>query len=243
MASVLLPGVYRAGLFGLGLGLTVLGASVAAGCYFGHHVRTAFEGATKVKLEDLARLEDPQQLPSSWVEVTFDKSVKSSFVIEKRPTNGGVSHVAEEFLMFQAGDRWMIASVPRGFTGKQLSGQIWHRTDNALLDVVAGITKELQPTHKGSLFPFEFDASDDYGDKWKTVGGIIIFFAAVGVLFTWLGVDRIGKSYRPPNPADYGLDPADYADLVVETPGDAEAAVLQFVRDSGQTPDPEWGNV
>jgi hypothetical protein len=240
MASVLLPSVHRAGLFGLGLGLTVLGASVAAGCYFGHHVRTAFEGPTKVKLEDIARLEDTQQLPSTWVDVKFDKSVKSSLVIEKRPTNGGISHVSEEFLIFQAGDRWMIAAVPRGFKGKEVSGQIWHRTDNALLDIVAGITKELEATHKGKLFPFEFDASDDYGDKWKTVGGIIIFFVAAGILFTWLGVDRIRKSYRPPKPADYGLDPADYTDLVVETPADAEAAVARFIRDAGLTPDPEW---
>src|SRR6476659_8960366 len=104
MASVLLPGVYRTGVVALGLGLVVAGGSVAAGCYFRDHLRTAFEGPTAVKLDDIAKLDDPQQLPSTWVDVTFDKSVKSSFVVESRPTNGGVSHVSEEFLVFQAGD-------------------------------------------------------------------------------------------------------------------------------------------
>lgn len=243
MATVLLPGVRRIGLGALVAGLVLSGSAVAAGCYFGHHIRTAFEGPTKVKLEDIARLEDPQQLPSTWVEVKFDKSVKSSFVVESRPTNGGISHVSEEFLIFKAGDRWMIAGVPRGFKGKELSGRIWRRTDDVSRSAVANITQELETTHQGKLFPFEFDASEDYGVQWKIGGGVIIFFVAAGILVSCLGVSRIRQSYRPPNPADYGLDPADYTDLVVETPADAEAAVLRFVRDAGLTPDPEWRNV
>ena len=117
MARVLLPGVYRIGLVALGLGLVVVAGAVAAGCYFADHVRTAYEGPTQVKLEDIAKLEDPRHLPSTWVDVTFDKAVKSSFVVESRPTNGGISHVSEEFLMFQAGERWMIAAVPRWAAG------------------------------------------------------------------------------------------------------------------------------
>src|SRR5215213_5502525 len=235
MATVLLPGVYRTGLVAVGVGLALFGGAVAAGCYFGHHVRTAFDGPTKVTLEDIAKLEDPQQLPSTRVDVTLDKVVKSSVVVESRPANGGVSHVSEEFLIFRAGDRWMIAGVPRGFSGKQLSGQIRRRTDDVSRGAVAKITKELESTHKGKLFPFEFDASEDYGLQWKIGGGVIAFFAGAGLLVGCLGMTRMRQSYRPPNPADYGLDPADYVDLVVETPADAEAAVLRFVRDAGLT--------
>jgi hypothetical protein len=239
MAGVLLPGVYRTGLTALVLGLVLVTGALAAGCYFGHHVRTALEGPTKVKLEDIAKLKDPQQLPSTWVEVKFDRAVKSSLVVESRPTNGGISHVSEEFLIFQAGDRWMIAGVPRGFAAKELSGRIWRRSDDVSRNAVARITKELEATHQGKLFPFEFDASEDYGVQWKTVAGVIIFVAAAGILFCCLGVGNIRKSYRPPNPADYGLDPADYTDLVIETPADAEAAVARFIRDAGLTPDAE----
>jgi hypothetical protein len=221
----------------LGLGLVLIGGAVAAGCYFGDHVRTAIQGPTKVSLDDIAKLDDPRQLPSTWVEVTFDKTVKSSVVVESRPTNGGVSHVSEEFLIFRAGDRWMIAGLPRGFAGTHVSGRIWHREDQASRDAVAKVTKELAAVHQGKLFPFELDASEDYGDQWKIAGGVIAFVAAAGLLFGCLAIGSIRKSYRPPNPADYGLDPADYADLVVETPADAEAAVAVFIRDAGRAPD------
>src|SRR5436190_21897740 len=163
MATVLLPSFYRTGVVALVVGLVLVGGAVAAGCYFADHVRTAFEGPTRVQLEDIARLEDPRQLPSTWVDVTIDKAVKSAVVVESRPTNGGVSHVSEEFLIFQAGDRWMIAGVPRGFTGKELSGQIWRRDDTASRHAAAKIKLELEAIHKGKLFPFEFDANEDYG--------------------------------------------------------------------------------
>jgi hypothetical protein len=239
MAAVLMPSVYRNGLFVLGLGLVVGGGAVAAGCYFGHHVRTAFEGPTQVELSDIARIEDPQQLPSTWVKVTIDKAVKSSYVVESRPSNGGLSHVSEEFLIFQAGDRWMIAGVPRGFSGKELSGNIGRWSSDVSRSAAAKVKFELKATHQGKVFPFEFDASEDYAAKWLTVGGIILFFVAAGILFCCLGAGAIRKSYRPPSPADYGLDPADYAHLVIETPTDAKAAVAMFIHDAGLTPDPD----
>ena len=237
MARVLLPSVYRIGVTAFVLGAVLVGAAVAAACYFGPHVRTAFAGPTRIKLEDLASLDDPEQLPSTWVKVKFDKAVKSSVVVESRPANGGISHVSEEFLIFQAGDRWMIAAVPRGFKGNQLSGWVSRRSDTAGRRAVATITDELQSTHQGKLFPFQFDASEDYGLQWKTAGGVILFFVAAGTLFASLGVGRMRTSYRPPNPADYGLDPADYADVVVETPADAEAAVARYLRDAGLEPE------
>jgi len=236
MARVLLPGVYRTGMYVLVLGLVLVAGAVVAGCYFADDIRTAFEGPTRVTLEDIARLEDPQQLPSSWVKLQFEKSVKSAVVVESRPANGGVSHVSEEFLIFQAGDRWMIAGVPRGFKGNELSGRVVRRTDTASRGAVARITKELESHHQGKLFPFEFDASEDYAIQWLAGGGVILFFAASGILFYCLGVSTIRKSYRPPNPADYGLDPADYADVVVATPADAKAAVARYIRDAGLTP-------
>ena len=37
-----------------------------------------------------------------------------------------------------------------------------------------------------------------------------------------------------------GLNPADYADLVVQTPDDAKAAIAVYLRDAGITPEPDW---
>src|SRR5688572_20782297 len=74
MAVILLPSVYRTGVGALVVGLAVIGGAVGAGCYFGHHVWTALQGPTPVSLEDIAALEDPRQLPSTWVQVKFDNA-------------------------------------------------------------------------------------------------------------------------------------------------------------------------
>jgi hypothetical protein len=233
MAGVLLPTVFRSGLNLVLVGIVLIGGAVGALCYFGHNLWTALDGPTEVTLEDIAKLDDPRQLPSTWVKVKFDKAVKSAVVVESKPTNGGLSHVTEEFLMFQAGERWMIAGVPRGFDGQELSGHVWRRSDKLSRDAAATVTEELKAVHQGNVFPFEFDASEDYGTYWKAMSGVMLFFAAAGGLFGSFGLSVIGKSYRPPDPREFGLDPDDYADLIIETRADAEAAAVLFVRDAG----------
>ena len=178
MAKVLLPARFNAGVKMLIAGLVIVAGGVAAWCYWGHHFWTAQNGPTEITLADLARLEDPSQLPSTWVKVRFDKAVKSDIVLEA--TQGGLSRVEEEYLIFQAGERWMIACVPGGFEGNELSGQIWQRGHGLARDAVAAITDELKETHQGKLFPFEFDASEDYASKWQITTGVIGFFAAAG---------------------------------------------------------------
>jgi hypothetical protein len=231
--AILQPGLFKASLGMLLVGLVIIGGAVAAWCYWGHHLSTALKGPTEVTLEDIAKIEDPAQLPSTWVKVKLDKVVKSEIVLEKSPSNGGVSYVAEEYLIFQAGDRWMIAAVPRGFKGQELSGQIWRRNSQVARKTVGAITKELEAVHQGKLFPFEFDASEDYRTGWMLATGIIGFFAASGALFSCVSLGGIRRSYRAPRPEDYGLSSDDYPDLVVETPADAKAAVVMFIRDAG----------
>jgi hypothetical protein len=235
MASVLQPTVFRSALNMVVIGLVVVGGAVAAWCYWGHHFWTALKGPTEVALADIAKLQDPRELPSTWVKVKLDKVVKSEVVMEE--TRTGITRVKEEYLIFQAGDRWMIACVPPGFSSQELSGQIWRQSYGMSREAVAAITAELQEVHQGKLFPFELDASDGYAAKWKTVAGVIAFFAAAGGFFGCLGFGGIRRSYRPPRPEDYGLPAELYSDLVIETPADAEAAVAMFIRDAGLEPE------
>lgn len=236
MAKVLFPSTYRNGVIGLGLGVLLIGGAVAAACSYGHHIQTALKGPTRVKLEDIAPLEDPGQLPSTWVRVKIEKSVKSTVVVDSRPAKGGISRVSEEFLIFQAGDRWMIAGVPRGFKGKELSGSIGRLSDEASQEAVANVALELESTHRGKLFPFEFDAGEHYGEKWLTLGGLMLLAAVGGIVFCYLGASALHRSRQAPDPLDYGLDPADYRDMVIETPADAKKALARFARDAGHTP-------
>src|SRR5262249_41061493 len=135
LGSLLMPSLQQPQAFKSGLNLLIFGAimfaaTAAAWCYWGHHFWTALHGPTEVALEDLAKLEDPKQLPSTWVKVTFKNMFKTDVAMEE--TKNGVSRIEEEYWILQAGDRWLIAGLPPTFKGQTVSGQIWH--NNASLN-------------------------------------------------------------------------------------------------------------
>jgi len=229
--AVLQPTVFKSGLNTIFMGLVVVAGSIAAWSYWGHHFWTAIDGPTQITLADIAKLEDPRQLPSTWVKVKFDKAVESEMVLEA--TRSGNSRIEEKYFIFQAGDRWVLACVPEKFQGKELSGQIWQRGHGLAREAVSAITEELKDVHQGKLAPFEFDATEPYDTKWKMTAGIIAFFAASGGLFSCLGLGGVRRGFQPPRPEEYGLPPEPYASLVIETPEDAERAVKLFLRDAG----------
>jgi hypothetical protein len=119
--AVLQPTVFKSGLNTIFMGLVVVAGSIAAWCYWGHHFRTALHGPTQITLADIARLEDPRQLPSTWVKVKFDKAVESEVVLEA--TRAGSSRIEEKYFIFQAGDRWVLACVPETFQGRHSKGK------------------------------------------------------------------------------------------------------------------------
>src|SRR5262245_58331028 len=166
MAQVLLPSKFRSGLQMFLIGLLIAVAAGGAWYYWGHHFWTALKGPASITLADLAKVDDPSQLPSTWVKLKFDRYVKSGYVMEET-RNGGSTGVQEEYLIFQAGDRWMIASVPHNFKGQELSGQIWRQSYGLSREAAAKITEELKDVHHGQMFSFEFDASEDYAQKWE----------------------------------------------------------------------------
>jgi hypothetical protein len=190
------PSQFQAGIQ-LGLvGIVMFVGSVAAWCYWGHHFWTALKGPTEVSLADIAKLEDPSQLPSTWVKVKFEKGVKSNVVMEE--THNGISSIDEEYVLFQAGDRWMIASVPPGFEGNEVSGQIWQNNASLARDVVKAVSEDLKDVHEGKLFPFELEGADDYGTNWKCFAGVMAFFAGGGLFFSFIGFGGVVKGFRSP---------------------------------------------
>ena len=231
MPRILLPTTFRNGVSMLLVGLVIFAVGVGCWCYWGHHFWTALKGPTEITLEDLAKINDPKELPSTWVKVKFGKRVLSEVVLEE--TRAGVSRVEEEYFIFQAGERWMIACVPADFKGIELSGQIWQRGHGLAKDAVAEITRELHDVHRGKLFPFEFDATEDYAQKWHLTTVAIGLCAAAGIFFSGLGLHGMQRGCRPPRPEEYGLPPEHYTDLVIETPEDAVRAVDIFLRDAG----------
>src|SRR5262245_44811881 len=203
MPSVQQPEVFKSSIGTALAGVAIIGGAVAAWCYLGHHFWTALKGPTEVTLADIAKLEDPSQLPSTWVKVKFDKSAKSEVVMEE--VNHGVSSIDEEYLIFQAGERWMIAAVPPNFKGKELSGQDWHNNAPLAREAWAAVGDDLKEIHRGKLFPFEFDASDDYGTNWKSFAGVMGFLVVCGAFVGCIGIVGVFQSFRAPSLADYSV--------------------------------------
>ncbi len=203
-----MPRILQPTMFGAGLKLSASGALIVAGvaaawCYWGHHFWTALKGPTEIKLADIAQMSDPRELPSTWVKVKFDRAVPSNIVLEE--VGSGTSHIEEEYLLFQAGDRWMIASVPPGFQGNEISGQIWRNDAPLAREVVAAVTDELKEVHRGRLIPYELEGAQDYATNWYCFAGVMAMLGGCGLILGFTGVGGMVQGLRPPGPesADY----------------------------------------
>jgi len=198
MPRVLQPTVLKQALGVVLAGLVVAGLAVGGWFYCQHHFWTALNGPTEVTLEQLASLENPSQLPSTWVKVAFDKSVKTDVKIIDAVR--GSDNVEEEYLLFQAGDRWMIAIVKPSFQGNVLSGQVYHGRSVNNNQAFVAIYQDYQDVHQGQLLPFEFHAELDYGKDWKLLPIVVGLFAGFGGLLSFLGCGGVAASFRPANP-------------------------------------------
>jgi hypothetical protein len=195
MPRVLQPDVLKQSLIAILVGLVIAGAAAGGWFYGQHHFWTALQGPAEVTLEQLSAIENPSQLPSTWVKVAFEKSVKTDVKIID--ATRGDDAVEEEYLLFQAGDRWMIAIVKPNFQGNVLSGQVYHNSSVNNNEAFAAIYQDYQQVHQGKLFPFEFHAEIDYGSNWKAFAIVMGAFAGVGALFSLVGCGGVVKSFRP----------------------------------------------
>lgn len=212
------------------LGLAITGATIGAWCYFQHHFWTALKGPTEVTLADIARIKDPGELPSTWVKVQLDKVHQTEIVLEE--TYRGRSRIEEEYLLFQAGDRWMIARVSPGFDGNVLSGQIYHSDDQLASRTWGAIRDGYQQVHQGRLFPFEFDASHSYGGIWKMFAFVVATFAVAGLLVTFLGAGGIVYGFLPARTAASNADALAAAGAQASTAADETFA--RIMRGTGR---------
>jgi hypothetical protein len=170
-------------------GLAIAGASIAGWCHWQHHFWTAQRGPTEVALADLAKIQRPEQLPSTWVRVKFDKAYDTKRGVEE--VEGGSRTIIEKYLLVQVGDRWLIAVVPGKFHGNVLAGQVWHANSQQNNEAFVAIHKEFQDLHQGRLFPFEFHAETDYGENWTYFAVVMAMFGAAGLFFSLLGAGSV----------------------------------------------------
>lgn len=180
------------------LGAAALGAAVAGWSKWQHHFWAARSGPTTVTLAELAKVDDPAQLPSTWVQVKFDKAYDTKLTHKEEQSDG--TFIAFKYLLVPVGDRWMIAVVPANFDGDTLSGQPWHADTEDRTTAIATIRKDLDKVHHGRLLPFEFHTETDYRQTWTYFGIVMGAFAASGSLFSCLGLASLYQGLFGPGP-------------------------------------------
>jgi hypothetical protein len=205
-------------------GLAVAGAAITCWLLWQHHFWTARKGPTEVTLAELAKIERPDQLPSTWIKVTFQKAHDTKLKVEE--VEGGRTTIIEKYLLVPIDDRWMIAVVPATFHGNVLSGQIWDANSQVNNEAFVAIHKELQDLHGERLLPLVFHAEANYGENWTYFAAAMAMFGATGVFFSFLGA---GGVYR----GLFGPAPVTEAELNEKASAQVDDAIARIFQSAG----------
>jgi hypothetical protein len=181
------------------ISVAMIVGSVITWCCCQHMFWTALDGPTEISLADLANLEDPSQLPSPWVKVKCDQIVETDVAICRDSDNA----VVERYLLFPAGDRWMVAVVGHKYNGgKVLEGQVYHSNYHLNVEAFASIYKDYQHIHHGRLFPFEFHGETDYRGEGYSLAAILVFLVGAGLGVGYMGVSGMSQALGDPPPTE-----------------------------------------
>ena len=196
MPQIKQPDALKQGAITVVVGLVLTALCIAGRVYYQDQVQTAKKGPTEVSLEQLAKIKSPSELPSPWIKVTFEKSFDPDVRIEEARLGDNTVH--SRYVVFQAGERWMIAVVKPDFKGNALSGEVYHNGSPLNVEAFAAIFHDHKDVHHGRLFPFEFHADIDYGQNWKMFAVLAVSFAGVGVLIAVIGLFLCAQAFREP---------------------------------------------
>jgi len=122
----------------------------------------------------------------------------------------------EEYIVFEAGDRWMIASVPADFNGHELSGQFWESNSPLITEVLAAVAEDTKEVHQGKLYPLEFDMASNYGTEWLSFAGVVALVGGGGLLASFIGLGGIFRSFRPGDEMYQSDDETESSDVLVD---------------------------
>jgi len=174
-------------------GLLLIGGGVASWFQWEHMFWTALHGPTEVSLAELARLEDPKQLPSEWIRVKCEKVIDANVVIAR--TDGVV---LTKYLLVQVGDRWMIAAVKELASVNVIEGQLYNSNSFENKEAIAAIASKHKDILGGHLYPFQFHGEVDYRDNGLYVPVVAALIAGLGLVLGCMGIGGISLGQRDP---------------------------------------------
>lgn len=208
--------------------LIVMGLIAVCGCTWAwYHWQDRFwialKGPTEITPAALARIDDPSQLPSPWMKMTFEKGYDLDLAVtEDRIGDDLVEH---KYLLIQIADRWLIATVKDDFQGNQLVGELYHSNDKLNNEAFVKIYNEHQDLHQGRLFPFEFHTAKDFGENWRLLPVALGLCGVFGLIFGFGGLHCTYTAFCEPKAAATEVeDPAITATNI---------AIARIMRDAG----------
>jgi hypothetical protein len=147
-----------------------------------NHRTVLSQSPRAVTAAEIRKAEKPSAAPGGWLSLTFEKGQQTGLsVVRRRP--GGLE-VQATYLLVQAEDKWLLATVPSGFNSNRLVGRLYVLPPSTSEELVGRI-RETQPTAPPpALLPYEFEALDGDENEQRTqyyAAGIVAVVALLGL--------------------------------------------------------------
>jgi hypothetical protein len=137
--------------------------------------------ATEVTAAELGRPDFAASAPA-WIRFPFAESKRTGLAVKRKRQSGG-GEADARCLLVRVEDRWLVATVPPGFQGTELTGYVVPFDPTASRPLLERVAKaEPEAT---ALLPFEFNGVEgSAGDQERrhTAAAILGFFGLMGVL-------------------------------------------------------------
>ena len=174
-------------------GLLLIGGGVAVWFQWDYMFWTALHGPTEVSLAELAKIEDPKQLPSEWIKLKCEKVIETNVVVER---SDGV--VLTKYLLVPVGDRWMIAAVKANADVHEIQGQLYNSRSFENQDAIAAIINKHLDLLRGHTCPFQFHGEVDYRDNGLYIPVFVALIGAAGLVLGCGGIAGFSFTLRSP---------------------------------------------
>jgi hypothetical protein len=166
------------------LGLVLLGAGAAV--YPNQNKEGTAAGPKSVTAADLAKLQNPGDLPNPWVEYIPDRVFDTGIKIVRNKL-GRKQETKTRFLLAPVGDRWLLTEVSADFTGLRLEGQL-RGGDTPMYKNLTEKVRRQFPDKAARLLPYQLDCETSFAKDTRTHTMVGMGLALFGLLAVVLGV-------------------------------------------------------
>jgi len=146
-------------------------------------------GPKAISTEDLLAIQDPQQQPQFFVQVTGERLVSTGFREVERQVDESTKKIESEtvqydYKMLKIGKRWLLVKAPGSSVATNFSGALLKDSEGAN---VIGQIEQAEPGLKDQFLPFVLDTVNYRDDGYWALGiGVPILLLVGWNLAKWI---------------------------------------------------------